>query len=626
MTRFACAALLLISWFAVALPAQVAPSRAAIDSFARAALSPRIGSEVGSASLVVVQRDSVVYLQSFGLSQPGKHVAASPIQTIYQVGSNSKLFVATAAMQLVEQGRLDLNIDINTYLKDFQVDGRGAPVTMAQLLTHTSGIDDRKLGRTQSPADGPLMPLGEFFRRFPPRRAIAGGTELNYSGNAMALAAHVVEEISGESFDRYAQRHIFQPLGMSDATFQQPLPDSLKARRASMPGLPPLIAYPAGGLAMTAADMGRFIIAMLNGGRTDSGSILQPETVALMQAHHFPADSTIPGIGYGFFEASLQGHRAVLHTGDYQHQSVLCLFPGEKLGFFLVVNPIEELRAPLLTSFVSDFAGRFLPRLEATHPPDRPLSPEAARHFTGYYRDDAIPHSTIERFFVGLLFGEGDARMSYDPSARALMFQPPDADPVRLDWLGQTRFRTTDPKLGAEIQFILEGNRATGFFAGVGALGAYTFRRIPSLLTQGNQFGYLLVTLGLFSLWLIVVLIRLARLALKKTTLPATERFPLWLLSATSFFGAGGFLLFSLLGMRIPSVAMMTGVPAAFYALPLGFSAACLAAILLPWTLMLVWQKRIFSSALRLLFTLTALAGILFIPFCWYWRLLGLRI
>ncbi len=613
--------------------AQNAPPRAAIDSFAQAFLSSRVGPEVGSASLVVVHGDSVLYLRSFGLAQPRRQVAATPDGTIYQVGSNSKLFVTTAAMQLVEQGRLRLDADINRYLGDLQVDGGGAPVTMAQLLTHTSGIEDRKLGRTQAREDGPILPLGEFFRRFPPHRAFPGGQELNYSGNAMALAAHVIEQISGEPFDQYAAQHIFLPLGMHSATFHQPLPDSLLARRAAMPNLPPLIAYPAGGLAMTTADMGRFLIAQLNGGAVGGTAILKPETVALMQRHHFPADTSLPGIGYGFFETKLGGRRALLHTGDYQHISVLCLIPEAKLGFFLVVNPMAELREPLLTIFLSSFADRFLrpaPAPPAAPAPAAEVPATVASGLVGFYRDHAIPATSLERFFVGLLFGEGDARVTYDADRKTLLFQPPDAEPLPLTPLGDGRFRTTDEKLGAQLEFRMAGDRAAALYVSAGALGAYTFGRIPGLLSQRIQVGFFLGTLGLFSLWLLTVLIRFGRARLSRAPVGSgarrDERVPLWAASVTALFGAGGFVLFSLLGLSVPSVAMMTGIPAAFRALPLAFTAACLSAVALPYALASVWRRGTFGLALRLLFTATALAGIAFVPFCWYWRLLGVHL
>jgi CubicO group peptidase (beta-lactamase class C family) len=616
---------------AVATRAQEPPNAEAIARYFADYFTPYVGKDIGSASFVVVRGDSVIFMRSIGLAKPKLGIAADPLRTVYQVGSNSKLFVATAAMQLVEQGKLRLDEDVNHYLHDLQIDGRGTPVTMAQLLTHTSGIDDRKLGRTQAREDLPLMTLGAFFHKFPPRRAIPGGVEINYSGNAMVLAAHVVEQISGERFDMYAQRHIFTPIGMRDATFGQPLPDSLLGRRASMPAVPPLIAYPAGGLAMTTADMSRFLIAQLNGGRVGDATLLRPETVALMHAHHFPADSTLNGVAYGFFEARFNGHRALLHTGDYQHLSATCIIPDQRLAFFVVFNPIGELHEPLLTKFANGFAQRFTtPAAVSSTPPSAPVDATTASRYTGTYRDDAVPHESMERFFVGLLFGDGDASVTYDGPNQRLLFAPPSATPMPLTPIGPTRFHAGDGSLDADLAFHVSGENAGGLFVSAGALGAYSFHRINPLMRQEVQLVFLLCAVLVLGLWVVTVAVRALLEHRKRGTWPTArsheERAAFWaesLAAMCALLGVGGFVV---LGYWTPSVAMMTGVPPVFYALPLGMTGASLFALWLPFGLVAVWRRRLFSLPLRVLYTLAASVSLALIPFAAYWRLLGLHL
>lgn len=602
----------------------------AIDTFAARVIGSRLGRDVASAALLVVQGDRVMYLRAFGFARPARRMPARADSTFYQVGSLSKLFVATAALQQVEMGRLRLDEDVRRYLGDVRIGGCAAPVTLGELLTHTSGIDDRKLGRTRAADGRPLESLGAFFRRHPPRCGPRPGEELNYSGNAMSLAAHVVERVSGERFDAYARRHIFAPLGMESATFTQPLPPALKARRASMADLPPLVKYPEGGLAMTPADMAPFLIAQLNGGAYRGRSILRPGTLALMQAHHFPRDASMPGIAYGWFEATLNGHRALVHTGDYQHQLLVAMVPDARIAWFLAVAPRGgELREPLISTFAADFARRFVPPgPAAASPPILPVAADEAARFTGTWRDDAVPHHSLERFFVGLLFGEGDARVTYDAAKRRLLFQPPGAEPLPLERLGPDRFRVADPRLGAQLQFATAADGRRTFYASAGALGAYTFSRVPAWQGQVPQLLFFLAAMLVFGAWTAFVALRwLWRLVRRRRGDGRWSPRECRLAAAAtvaSAAGAGGFAGFSLLGMTIPSVAMMVGIPAAFYVLPIGSTIACIAALPLAAAAVMAWRTRAFALPVRIFHSLVAVVALAFIPFCWSWNLLGL--
>jgi CubicO group peptidase (beta-lactamase class C family) len=625
--------LIAITLFA-ALPtaAQPGPEAPAIDGFFRGFFASHLGKDVGSVSLVVVRSDAVLFSGSLGVAREASRIEANPVRTVYQAGSNSKLFVATAALQLAEQGRLDLDADVDRYLRDLRIGSDPFPVTMAELLTHTSAIDDRKLGRTQAIADLPLKTLGQFFSDYPPHRFGPPGQELTYSGNAIAVAAHVVEAISGETFDAYAERHVFAPLRMTSSSFRQPIPTALRERRADMPDLPPLVTYPAGGLATTADDMGRFLRSMLRGGELEGGRILRPDTVSLLLAHHFPKDPSIPGIAYGFFEADLGGRRALVHTGDYKHLSILVLVPDVSLGWFLVLNPAGELRDPLLSTFATDFAGRFnepaaLPRAEEAK--RLSLSSAEAGRFTGAYRDDAIPHGSLERFFVGLLFGDGDARVSFDAAKKTLFFQPPGAEALPLERVADHRFRARGERLAADLVFGQSEATGESLYVSAGPFGAYTFRRIPWFAGQMPQLVFLIAALLLFSAWLGFVVLRFVVSRFQRRSMwppNGIERRLVWSATATAFFAAGGFALFTVLGLFVPSLAEMTGIPAAFYALPIVFTAASLCAVWLALDALRAWRARAFRLPIRVFFTLVAAVGVAFIPFCMAWKLLGLHL
>ena len=138
-------------------------------------------------------------------------------ETLFRIASTSKLFTATAVMQLVEQGKVDLDTDVNDYLKDVKVPDTypGRPVTLRGLLTHTAGFEEHFTG-SEARTAAEVVPLGKYLAEDMPARVRPPGEITSYSNYGMALAGHVVEEVSGESFDRYVKENIFNPLGMQE--------------------------------------------------------------------------------------------------------------------------------------------------------------------------------------------------------------------------------------------------------------------------------------------------------------------------------------------------------------------------------------------------------------------------
>ncbi|MDQ3473130.1 MAG: beta-lactamase family protein, partial [Acidobacteriota bacterium] len=181
---------------------------------------PRLG-------LVVVKDDGIFFQKDYGQASDGRNITVTPDQTLFRAASVSKLVTATAVMQLVEQGKLNLNADINTYLTRFQLENNyPSPITARHLLTHTSGIEDRLFSNTVPSADR-LVSLGDYFAAHIPRRIRPPGEQIAYSNTGMALAGHLVEAVSGLSFEEYVDRNIFPPLGMTRSSFRQPYPAHL---------------------------------------------------------------------------------------------------------------------------------------------------------------------------------------------------------------------------------------------------------------------------------------------------------------------------------------------------------------------------------------------------------------
>ena len=175
---------------------------------------------------------------------------------------------------------------------------------------------------------------------FPP------GEVPSYCNYCLTLAAYIVQRVSGEPFDDYLDRHIFQPLDMQRSTFRQPLPEQFAAdmskgyRTASSPPLYYELVgpAPAGSLAVTGADMARFMIAHLQA-ESSGSTLLRPETARLMHTSLFSAAPPTNGMAIGFFERDRNGRRIIGHGGDTQFfHSDLLLFPDDNVGLFMSFN------------------------------------------------------------------------------------------------------------------------------------------------------------------------------------------------------------------------------------------------------------------------------------------------
>ena len=195
-------------------------------------------------AFVLVKDDQIFFQKGYGYADAQTQTTVVPEMTVFPAASVSKVFTATAVMQLVEQGRLKLDEDINHYLTKFQLGQEFAqPVTLHHLLTHTSGLDEHFLSAL-SPRNEPLPDLGDYFARHIPPRVAPPGQRLNYSNHGLALAGYVVEAVSGEPFAEYVERHILLPLGMAHSSFRQPLPPALAtdlARDKSRPRQAPRV-------------------------------------------------------------------------------------------------------------------------------------------------------------------------------------------------------------------------------------------------------------------------------------------------------------------------------------------------------------------------------------------------
>jgi CubicO group peptidase (beta-lactamase class C family) len=366
--------------------------------------------DIAGGVIVVVKDGQVLAQKGYGYADVAAKKPVDPERTMFRAGSVAKLVVHTAVMQLVEQGKLDLDADIQQYL-DFPVpdaDAHGKPVTLHNLMTHTGGFEELVRGlMARDPKV--LMPLETYVKATKPARIFPPGEVPSYCNYCVALEGYIVQRVSGEGFDDYLDKHIFTPLGMSNSTFRQPLPSqfaeqiSTGYRTASQPGeyFELVGPAPAGSLSTTGADMGRFMIAQMQAYSGTPAPVLRHETAQRMQTTMFRAVPPSLGMSIGFFERDRNGHRVREHGGDTQFfHSKLAMFMDDGVGIFLSFNSTgkEGAVGPLREAIFARFADRYFPAPLAELPPAKHAQ-ESARVVTGRYSASRRAETTFFKLF-----------------------------------------------------------------------------------------------------------------------------------------------------------------------------------------------------------------------------------
>lgn len=308
-------------------------------------------SDVAGASVLVMKGGQLLLQKGYGYSNFEDKKPVDPATTIFRLASISKLFTWVAVMQLQEQGKLDLDTDVNQYL-DFQIrPAFGRPITIRNLMTHTAGFEetvrdiilvDGKQPASQVPS------LRDFLIRNQPRRLFPPGIVPGYSNYGVGVGSYIVQRVSGQPFEQYVADHILTPLGMTHSTFYQPPPKDLEPfpsegyrNNTSRDPIGFEIFNPvgAGGVSSTAADMCRFGLALLNGGELDGHRILKPETLAAMYTPQFRASDQLPALGMGFYETWRNDLHWIGHEGDLiAFHSLFFLERSQKLILFVSFN------------------------------------------------------------------------------------------------------------------------------------------------------------------------------------------------------------------------------------------------------------------------------------------------
>jgi CubicO group peptidase (beta-lactamase class C family) len=361
-------------------------TRPAIESYAEleAMVQKQIDSLAGSVSIAVVQKDQIVYTYVYGQANPVKGIPADT-QTIYRSGSMVKPFTATALMQLVEQGLVDLDAWPGDYVPEFP---QGWKVTVRQLLDHAACLpdSDRMTNGLIALRGESFPPLSEVFTEYVRDNTVLAcepGKYANYANAHYLTLARIIEEVSGEPYETYVVDHILTPLNMSSTNFEivevedryakgqypaartDDLVAELNAYRGqgmealildkgetftTMDDFRPLA--PWGGLLVTPSDLTHFLQMHMDAGRYGDQQILKPDTVAAMQEMQLANDGTPLGFGLSWMIDEDAYGKVVFHGGGGASiEDTMRFYPDLDLGV-VVMGSVNGYQADLIAEGV----------------------------------------------------------------------------------------------------------------------------------------------------------------------------------------------------------------------------------------------------------------------------------
>lgn len=442
--------------------------------------------------VAVVKDDRVMLATGHGDAVIEPRRPADGDTTMFRIGSISKTFTYTAAMQLVERGVLTLDDPVNQHLPEairVPDDGFAEPVLVRHLLTHTAGFEDRALGHLFVRDPALDRPLDEYLARHRPARVRAPGVTAIYSNYSVALLGALVAHVSGLPFERYVEQHLTGPLAMRHTSFREPLTEA-DARRID-PALAADIATgyrraggtfvagefeyiahgaPAGSASSTAIDMARWMRVHLNGGELDGVRILSNDNTRRMRDILFRNAPDVAGIGHGFLTDQYGPYAAYGHGGAtlYFH-SGMALLPDRRLGVFVSANT-DNARAPV-RDLVRLIIEHLLPDARPT-PVATPMTTEQLARVAGTYRGDRRPHTTAEKLVLSL-----GSDLTVTPAGDSALRIDGGSEPTQVVATGPISFQS--PETGRRIQFLADASGAiTGFADGSGIA---TFSRVAPL-------------------------------------------------------------------------------------------------------------------------------------------------
>lgn len=567
---------------------------------------------IPGAAVAVVKDGRLLLAKGYGYADLEQQTLVIADKTLFRTGSVAKLFTWMAVMQLFEQGKLDLDADINTYLETFQIpETYPEPITLRHLLTHAAGFEDNLFGvLARQPED--LEPLGDFVSKHIPARVYPPGMVTAYSNYGVTLAGYIVEKTVGIPFEEYVAEKIFGPLGMTGTTFVQTLPTDLATNSAkgytfAKTGFQESrFEYyqiaPAGSASATVTDMSRFMLSFLQRGELDGQRILEGSSIDAMLTRQFGNDERLSGFGLGFYEMPFSVYRVWGHKGETDFfRTLLALLPEKNLCIYVAFNAAGGSVAG--NALVAGVLEHFFPKPIAA---PTVTTSENLRHLTGLYVPTRAPQTTLQK--IGQLFM---------PLYRPIVVKSPESGVLELTlpstpntpsrWLavGSDIFQRED---GKDMLVMKDGKL---FLDSVAPKGYQHLNWFQQLLFHPWFPLACLIILGVATV--------LARVTLRSQG----NAYSYWLSLATTIVA-----LIFLVGLV---VFLLTGIANLAYGVvsPVILVVLVVGLLLIPLTLgevALALVPRWGGGALpRFASALAAFAGIALLTWLYYWNLLGFR-
>jgi len=569
--------------------------------------------DVPGLAFVMVKDGEIFFSKGYGYADVKNKAPFDPERTIVRGGSIVKTVTALAVMQLVEQGKIDLDADVNQYLTHFQIpDTFDKPITARQLLHYTAGLDVRMIG-IRAESAGEILPLADYLAEHLPPRVRPPGEIRAYNDLEIALAGLLVEDVSGMPYDRYVQENIFEPLGMENSSIYLPEQDAMRAAV----GYGSNGAYPSNyyylndaagaGFNTTAADMARYMIMHLENGRLDEKEVIPAAVIEELHTTRFRHHPKLPGIAYAFDEWLSGGRRILAKSGGAPgFMNRMFLLVDEGVGVYFVYN--RDSSVPLSGKLYDAFMERFFPGNDPVIEPENPVAdPREMQRYAGYYMElndtsigsiekvqqlmnqvhisvDAQGH--LQKVFGGIPLRVDENLFQFSNTGNYIAFRADEAGRIRYLFLLRTAFMRLPWYESYPVQMGLLGFSLVTFIT---ALVGWV---VTGIKRRGKDYGLS----GSLSLLFVGFLIGLGLLI---GPVFASDE-PPWAL------------------MFAPSPALLV-----LLALPL---VGVLATLLLAWQVFRAWKEKRSGWFVRIHNTLILVASIAFLFFLHTWNLLGYRL
>jgi CubicO group peptidase (beta-lactamase class C family) len=491
--------------------------------------------DVAGGVISVVKDGKLLFARGYGYANLKTRAPVTVDHTSFRIGSTSKLFTWTAVMQLVEQGKLNLDADVNQYL-DFKIPPyQGKPITLRDTMTHTPGFEET--AKNLITTDGKPVNLEQYLKAHLPARIFAPGEVVAYSNYGCGLAGYIVQRVSGQDFDDYVEQHIFTPLDMQNSTFRQPLPAALaplmaQSYKTASDGKPQAFEIispaPAGAVTATALDMTHFMIAQLQDGLYGNTRILQQATAVEMHKQQHTEAPGLNGYALGFYHEDSHGQRVIGHAGDLNYfHTDLHLLLDANVGIFMSFNSAGNAGGAhvIRTALFDAFLDRYFP-FQAAQPPTVSTAKADAARVAGWYLASRHNDSALRMLYA---LTQGQVQALPDGTITAAGMNNFAGTPLHWREIGPLQYQEVN---GAhKLDFVTDANGDISYWATDAEVPVMIFQRVNGLRALGSvklwgTLGLLFTFLALM-VWFCGWLIR-RHYRLRLQLLPQQRRSRLW--------------------------------------------------------------------------------------------------